>query len=63
MELTINEIAVIINSLEARKEWAEDEGEIADEQTYLDSALKKLKSLKFDLQKNDILSHPKGQSI
>ena len=53
MEFTIREIAVIINSLETRLEWAELDDEILDEQPHLKSALKKLKSFEFDIQKRE----------
>ena len=50
MIYTIQEISAIINSVEARKEWCEDEGEYPDEQPHLESALRKLKSQLIEIE-------------
>ena len=50
IKLTPDEIYVIKRSLEARKEWAESEDNISDEVPHLESVLKKLNMLSFELK-------------
>lgn len=61
MKLTSQEIVVIINSLEARKEWAEEEGEVLDEQPHLISALNKLKGITTLFEKKLPLGEKNGK--
>jgi len=52
MEFSSREIAVMLNALEARKEWAEDDGEILDEQPHIISAINKLENISTKIVQN-----------
>lgn len=51
--LTCEEIYCIIQALKARQEFLEAEGFSPDEEPHISSALRKLKSLKFGVEKEE----------